>query len=354
MNFLFDIGHPGHVHLFKHVAHKFMQAGVEVLFTCREKENETALLQAENLPFRSFGNHYRSFAGKLWGMVEFDVKMVGSILSFKPDLLVSHGSIYAAHAAFLTGRKHLSMEDSGNMEQIMIYRPFTDVILSPDVLPEDLGSKQKRYKSYHEIAYLHPDYFQPDKTIYQWLGLEEKDPFALFRFVSWNATHDVGHKGLTAGDKVSLVSKLSKKMHVFISAESALPKALEQFRIKLAPEKIHHALYYASLVVSEGATIASEAGVLGTPAVYINSIQRSYCMDQEKYGLVFNTSESEKVLECVTEILGTDRQIFRERRQTLLKDKINLTPFLYQFIVDRYFKNSGNFQLIKNNSHLPN
>jgi predicted glycosyltransferase len=343
MRILFDIGHPGHVHLFKNLAHLFMKKGAEVLFTCREKENETALLKAGNLPYKCFGKHYKTFSGKLWGLLEFDTKMVATILSFKPDLLISHGSIYAAHAAFLTGRKHLSMEDSGNMEQIVLYRPFTDVILSPDVLPEKLGSKQIRYKGYHEIAYLHPDFFTPDNAVYRWLGLDDNEPFAIFRFVSWNATHDVGHKGLTAGDKAELVSTLSKKMKVFISAESELPEALESYRLNLAPEQLHHALYFASIVVSEGATIASESGVLGTPAVYINSIERSYCQDQEKYGLVYNTSDSENVKKCVTQILKMDRNIFRERRETLLKDKINLTPFLYRFIVDRYIDKKGEY-----------
>lgn len=338
MRILIDIGHPGHVHLFKHLAHRIERDGGEVLFTVRDKECELELLQAEHFPYKNFGKHYKSLWGKLWGLVKFDLEMFWTALQFKPDLLLSHGSIYASHTAFLMGKKHLSLEDSGNMEQIVLYRPFTEVILTPEVLVEKLGPKQIRYNGYHEIAYLHPNYFNPNIEAYQWLGLETGDPYAIIRFVSWNATHDVGHKGLSNEDKIRVVEKLSKKMKVFISAEADLPEELEQYKIRLAPEQLHDALYYADIVVSEGTTIASEAGVLGTPAIYINSISRSYVEDQEKYGLVYNTSESGKVFNLIDQILAEDRAVYRERRKKLLADKINVTDFLYDFIEDHYVK----------------
>jgi predicted glycosyltransferase len=336
MRILFDIGHPGHVHLFKHLAHLLEQDGAAVLFTARDKEFEIELLRAEGFQYKNFGKHYKSLWGKLWGLVQFDVQMVLTGLRFKPDLFVSHGSIYAAHAAFLLGKKHLALEDSGNMEQIVLYRPFTDVILTPDVLPEDLGPKQIRYKGYHEIAYLHPQYFQPDPAVYQWLGLKEGAPYAIVRLVSWNATHDAGHKGLSNEDKTKLIRQLSERMQVFITSERELSAELKPFQIKIAPEKLHHALAFADIVVSEGATIASEAGVLGTPAIYINSIARSYCLDQERYGTVFNAGDSDKVFSLITHILNQDRAVFRERSRQLLADKINVTQLLYDYIRNNY------------------
>lgn len=338
MRILIDIGHPGHVHLFKHLAHRIVAEGGEVLFTARDKECELELLEAENFPYRTFGKHYNSLWGKLWGLVKFDLEMLATAWRFKPDLLLSHGSIYAAHTAFVLGVKHLSLEDSGNMEQIVLYRPFTETILTPDVLVEKLGPKQIRYNGYHEIAYLHPKYFQPNNQAYEWLGLEMGTPYAIVRFVSWNATHDLGHKGLTDQDKIKLIAELSKTRKVFISSEAELPPELEQHKIRLAPEQLHDALYFADIVVSEGTTIASEAGVLGTPAIYINSITRSYVQDQEKYGLVFNTCKSAEVFALVDQILSQDREAFRQRREQLLADKIDVTEFLYQFIMDHYVK----------------
>ncbi|MBX2889860.1 MAG: DUF354 domain-containing protein [Saprospiraceae bacterium] len=339
MRVIIDVGHPGDFHLFKNLAHLLNKNGGKVLFTTRQKEFEIELLRSENLDYKSFGKHYLSITGKLWGLLKFNAQMLATALKFKPDLFISHGSVYAAPISFLLGKKHLSMEDTGNMEQIALYRPFTDTILTPDVFYRELGPKQVRYNGFHEIAYLHPDHFTPDPKIYQWLGLNEGEQYAIVRFVAWKATHDIGHKGLSNEDKVKLVNKLSEKMRVFITSEAKLTDELEPYRFKIGPEKLHHALNYASIVVSEGSTVASEAGVLGTPAIYINPMPMAYCQEQEKYGLVFNTSEAESVFSLVDEILGQDRQAFREKSKKMLAEKVNVTQFLYDFIQEKYMKN---------------
>lgn len=335
---IIDVGHPGDFHLFKNLAHLLNKNGAKVLFTTRQKEFEVDLLRSENLAYKCFGKHYTSISGKLWGLVKFNAKMLSTALKFKPDLFISHGSVYAAHTSFLLGKKHLAVEDTGNMEQIVLYRPFTDAILTPDVLPQELGPKQVRYKGYHEIAYLHPHHFTPDPNIYKKLGLQENEPYAIVRFVSWNATHDIGRRGISNEDKIKLVKKLKEKMRVFITSEAELTEDLKPYRFKIGPEKLHHALYYASIVVSEGATVASEAGVLGTPAIYINPIPISYCQEQEEYGLVFNTTDSERMFTLVDEILNQDRHSFRQKSKKLLSEKINVTQYLYDFIVKKYMK----------------
>ena len=195
MRILIDIGHPGHVHLFRPFAHDMVAKGHQVLFTYRQKEFEGELLEASGFDRKSFGKHFKTTLGKIWGLVKFNWKMFWTVLSYKPDLLLSHGSIYAAQAGWLLGKTHISMEDSGNMEQIRLYRPFTKAILAPEVLPEQLGSKEIRYKGYHELFYLHPNRFSPDFDKLEPLQLKPDESFVILRFVSFNATHDFGHGG---------------------------------------------------------------------------------------------------------------------------------------------------------------
>lgn len=339
MRIIFDIGHPAHVHLFKHLARLLMQNGAEVLFTARDKEFELDLLEAEGFPYVNFGKHYRTLRGKLWGLVKYDIQMFLTGLRFKPDLFISHGTPYAAHAAFLLGAKNLAIEDTGNMEQVILYRPFTDAILTPEVLPKNLGSKQIRYNGYHEIAYLHPEFFTPDPSIKKWLGVEEHEEYAIIRFISWNATHDVGHKGMSAQDKVNLVKKLSERMKVFITSERGVAEELKPYVLRMPPDKFHHVLNYATLVVSEGTTTAVEAGILGTPCVYISTFVDPNCQEMEQFGLVFNTSESGKVFAMVDNVLNEAREVYRERSKTFLGTKVNATRYYFDFIMNRYQKN---------------
>lgn len=333
MRILIDIGHPGHVHLFRPFTEEMMKRGHVIFFTCRQKEFEIELLKASAFGYKCFGRHYKSFSGKIRGLVKFNIQMIFIAVKFKPDVFLSHGSIYSAQVAWLFGKPHISLEDSGNMEQIKFYLPFTKVVITPDVLPVDLGTKQIRYKGYHELAYLHPKYFSPQNSILTELGISNDQEYAILRFVSWKATHDKGHRGLTVAEKQELINYLiSKNIKVFISSEAVLPIELRKYQLKISSDKIHHVLAFARIVISEGATIASESGVLGTPTIYVNSIETYNNEDQGKnYGTVQNLRTGEHVLKKVDELLSEKREIHQFNRQ-MLKDKIDVTAFLVWFV----------------------
>lgn len=333
MRILIDIGHPAHVHLFRPFAKEMARKGNKLLFTYRRKEYEENLLDAEGFDKICFGKHYKSKAGKIIGLIKFNFLMFFNILKFKPNFVLSHGSIYAAQMAWIAGKIHISLEDSGNMEQIRLYLPFTKAVITPDILPEKLGKKQITYRGYHELFYLHPKYFKPERTILERHGISPDEKYVVLRFVSFRATHDYGHAGLTNDEKESIIQLIQQRYKVYISSEYTLPAKWKKYQIGMPPHLIHHLLYFASLVVSEGATLASEAGVLGTPSIYINSISRSYNEDQEKYGLVYNFREGINVPDKIIEILNNEANInYKTRKDSLLADKISPTDFLVWFI----------------------
>lgn len=339
MKILIDIGHPAHVHLFKHFAWQMQKNGYKIFFTCREKEFEIYLLEKYGFKYKSFGKKYSSKLGKIWGLFEFDIKEYIAGLMFRPDLFLSHGSIYAAHAAFLMGKPHISMEDTGNMEQVKLYRPFTKYILTSSSFQNNLGKKQIRYNAFHEIAYLHPKYFIPDSYIFEELGLGKNEKFCLIRFIGWNATHDINVKGLDLENKIEIVYKLLKYCKVFISSEGAIPKEIEQYRIKIKPERIHHVMAYASLLFGESGTMTSECAVLGTPAIQISGLPKGtmgVLAEQEKYGLVkIYEKYSKDVLEEAVKFVVEDRKNeSMKRRDKMLSEKTDLTQYLIDFVTN--------------------
>lgn len=210
MRILIDIGHPAHVHLFKHFAWEMQKKGNEVLFTCRDKEFEIFLLKHYGFQFRSFGKKYASRIGKIWGLLEFDIKEFISGLHFKPDIFLSHGSMYAAHAAFLLRKPHISFEDTGNREQVNLYLPFTAYVLTSNIFNINYGNKQIRFNGNHELSYLHPNYFLPNPDFKDKLNLNFGEKYAILRFVSWKATHDIGQKGLSFDSKIHVIEELGK------------------------------------------------------------------------------------------------------------------------------------------------
>jgi predicted glycosyltransferase len=335
MKVLIDIGHPGHVHLFRNFAHIFVQRGHQVHFTLREKEYETELLRHTGLPFTCLGKHYSSSVGKLWGLFVYNIRVLLIGIRFKPDVFLSHGSLYTLLSALILRKPNISFEDTGNHEQVRLYLPFTSAVLTSDSFPHRYGSKQVFYNGYHELAYLHPDYFQPDPHVLKELGLAEGEVYSVVRFVAWRASHDRYQSGLTADNKLEIIKHLSKHGRVFISSESSLPNSLEIYRFPLGPDRLHHALAYASLFVGEGATMASESAVLGTAAIYINTFVPGIIKDQaEKYGLISCFTAFEGVLGKIEALLNNThlKSETKEDSKRLINCKCDVTAFLVKFI----------------------
>ncbi len=141
--------------------------------------------------------------------------------------------MYAAISAFLLGKPHISLEDTFNFEQIRIYKPFTQVILTSDYEHPLKTDIVIRYSGYHELAYLHPFRFTPDKSVLQELGgVLENEKYIIIRFVSWDATHDFGQKGISRENKIKTVKEFSRYAKVFISSEKELPKELKKIPIQ--------------------------------------------------------------------------------------------------------------------------
>jgi len=359
MRILIDIGHPAHVHLFRNFALEMERKGHELLFTCRNKEFEVALLKYYGFRYISFGKKYKSIVGKLWGLLKFDFKEWVACRKFKPDILLSHGSMYAAHAAWLINRPHISFEDTFNFEQIRLYKPFTDTILVSDY---DNPLKGKRnvisYAGYHELAYLHTNLFIPDKSILKELGVEENEKYVIVRFVSWNATHDINHKGISFENKLKAVNEFTKYAKVFISSEGELPNELKQYQIKLLPYRMHQAISFATLLYGESSTMSEEAAMLGVPSIYLHTGNILYTQELEnKYHLMYNYTESgEDQNKSIRKGIGIlemdDNKIHDEwikKRDTMMIGKIDVTAFLVWFIENypkskKIMKENPNYQ----------
>ena len=342
MNILIDIGHPAHIHVTKHFAHDMEAKGHSVLFTCRQKEFIIQLLEAEGFHYVSFGKKYTTTLKKIWGMAEFDFKMWKVCRKFHPDFFVSLGSMYAAQVSFLLRKPHISIEDTYNMEQIRLYRPFTDLILTGDYEhPTMSETKEFRMAGYNELAYLHPNRYTPDASILDELGVKAGEKYTIVRFVAWNASHDLGHNGISMENKVKAVKEFLKYGKVFISSESELPSSLAAYRLPTHPSRIHDVTAFASMIFGESSTMAEEAAMLGVPSIYMNNASTHYTQHLEKdYQLMHNLTESEedqqKAIQLGIELLQQkDSTTWKDHREKMLRDKIDVTAFLC-WLVENY------------------
>lgn len=334
MRILIDIGHPAHVHYFRNLADDFMRRGSEVLFTTRDKEVTLKLLDHYGFTYVNFGTPFKSRTGKLWGLFWFTWKLFIVALKFKPDLYLN-ATMYSAIVAWILRKPHISLEDTFNMEQVRLYMPFTSAVLTGSYPHPGLGKKEIHYDGYQELAYLHPKRFEPDPRILEELGMAKGEKYVVLRFISWNASHDFGSNRIGLQQKRQLIAELEKCARVFISAEADLPDEMKKYRLHIPPQRIHDVLAFAQLYIGEGATMASECAMLGTPAIYINSQDAFTIREQaEKYGLLLSFRDFRGVLEKAGELLAMPglKDAFILKKEKMVAEEIDLTAFLIWFV----------------------
>lgn len=237
----------------------------------------------------------------------------------------------------LLGKPCLIFEDTEHsVEQNLLYLPFCDIVCVPSCFTKNISSKNIRYNGYKELAYLHPNYFSPDSSILDEVGLSKNDVFLIIRFVSWNATHDIGEYGITK--RFEVISILERYGRVFVSSEGELEKSLEKYKLKIDPEKLHSLLYFATLYVGEGSTLATESALLGTPSIYVSTLSSKlgYILElEEKYDLLYRFDDQNAAINKALELLQNSnlKQEWQKKRNLLLNDKIDVTKFMLDKIL---------------------
>lgn len=338
MRISIDIGHPGHVHFFKNFIWEMKRRGHDIIVTSREKEISNYLLNKYKIGYENLGKNKKGLLNKFIGIPLFDFKMFKTVKKFKPDIFLSIASLYAAHVGKFLGKKVVIFTDTEHAKLAnSLTFPFSDTICTPSCFLKDLGPKQFRYDGYHELAYLHPNRFKPNPKILEELGMNRKDKFYMVRFISWGAAHDVGQKKSTKEDKIGIIKELEKHGRVLLTFEGDLPKELEEYRLKLAPEKMHDLLYYSQMYFGEGGTTSTEAAVLGVPSIIVNPLAK-YCGNHHdltnKYKLQAFFDSIPEAKEKASEILEdkNTKKIWKERREIMLKDKIDVTKWMIEFV----------------------
>ncbi len=335
MRIVVDINHPAHVHCFRNFIREMEKDGHEILITATKKDISLQLL--DNLGYRyvNLGSYGDTLLQKLWNLPIIDIRMYNAVKKFNPDLFIGLGSIRAAHVSFAMRKTSIVIDDTEiSKEQMLLFMPFVNVVCTPEYFKLDLGKKQVRFNAYKELAYLHPKYFKPDPGVLDTLGIKSDEKFIIVRFITWGASHDVGQHGIA--DRLAFINELEQYGRVLISSEGELGPEFDKYRISLPPEKFHDLLYYATLYIGEGGTTATEAALLGTHSILIDTSakQCGNFYDLNSYGLLWFTGDTREGLDIAGKLLADPdiKSQGKQKLQKLLDEKIDINEFIVWFV----------------------
>ena len=351
MRILFDILHPAHFHLFKHVMTSLRNAGHEVEIIVRQKDCLPELLQASGLSYHLIPRKKTNLLVLGWESLK--AAALATSLDRKKHFDFMLGvSISIGPAARLTGATSLLFEDD-DAKVVPVFAklgyPIAHYVVTPQCLAfEDHGQKHITYPGYHELAYLHPNRFTPDPDILNQLGVIPRQKYFIVRLVSLTAHHDIGATGLSAEQAKTIVERLARHGRVFISAETTIDPRLQKYTLPTPAEKIFDVLAFAHLLVGDSQTMAAEAAVLGTPSLRCNTFagRLSYLEELEhKYQLTaaFLPQDFNKLLEKMDHWLKQPdlKKNWRKKRQTMLDDCVDVTDWILN-LLDKLMKKRKN------------
>lgn len=340
MRILIDILHPHEVLMYRHFRDEMLARGHDILVTARTKDVATDLLQNFDIPHTVLSDQAAGSAGLARELAIRTKRLIRIAREFEPDVMTEVGGAAIVPAARLLRIPAAVFYDTefATRTNTWVY-PLASAVCTPDCYYGTVRGNHVTYPSYQELAYLHPNRFEADRSLLDQFGLRPDEPFSLVRFVSWQASHDVHEIALTPDQQARIVDRLLQSGKVLISSEAPLPRTLAPHELRGPVHLMHHLLAYASVVVGESATVASEAAVLGTPAVFIAKTGRGYTDDQGlAYGLVETIPPSDftNAMEAVERAIAMPASTREAKRERLLSDKIDLTDWMVEFFEQTY------------------
>lgn len=349
MKLLFYLGHPAHYHNISQLLPDLTEKGYEPLLVARDKDVLLRLL--EGLPYRIIHLPARKGSSKLsitGSTLKREWRILRLVLKEKPAALIGTDIVIAHVGSWTSTPSILINEDDSQAVPYLAHLGFryASRVISPrscDISPYE--KKKIPYEGVHELAYLHPDRFQPDPSRIRTLNDPEAPPYILIRTSALRAHHDKGVGGLDEGTVRELIQQCHSEARVRISSEKELPADLQEYGLDLPPEEIHHVLAFAELLIGDSQTMTAEAACLGTPSVRFSDFKGrlSYleALEQE-HGLTFgfDTGQRKEMMERVDELLQRPglKKEWRDKRDAFLQtcdDPLEVIRDTIQKIVEK-------------------
>ncbi len=332
MKILIDINHPAHVHYFRNFIKLMQSSGNSFIITNRDQKIINDLLDSYQIEHivRNVRKEQQNFFSSFLYMIRTIIEVLKVSYNKRIDLFLGFASNACSIASFFYGKPSIVIDDTEhNKLNHLLYKPFCSVILTPYYFKKKMGKKQLLFNAFVEQFYLHSTFY---KSNFENLQKRVFAPYALIRYISYSASHDRNVKNiLNLEEKKKIVEKLSDKMNVYITNESE-DVSFSQYNLKIKPEDIHSVIDNAFVFITEGATMASEAGVLGTEYYYINPFKVGYIDEQcSRFENAHQLNRTE-LLEKLNELKYTTNDKKKEIRDYIEKNSINPTLFLVWFV----------------------
>lgn len=336
------LGHPAHFYMLKNSVLQWQNDGHNVFFAVKKKDILESLIKGAGYSYTVIreGRKNSKF-GMILSVLEMERRMCSFLKKNKIDILIGTTLSFASRVIMRTPVVVMCEDDA---DVVPLYAnisyPWASAILNP--ISCNAGKWERKaikYASYQKMAYLHPNRFSPSAEIVRQYGINIDEPYFLIRFVNHMAHHDNKADGIDYRFAESIINMLRPYGRIFISSESPLNNKLDEYSLQINPLDIHHVMAFADMFISDSQSMSIEAALLGVPSVRCSDFAGRISVLEElekNYQLTFGfkSNQVDKIFSKINELISlpNSREIFQQRRQIMLRDKIDFSAFLTWFV----------------------
>lgn len=311
MKIVIDLRHYPHVNFFKNVVDVLKQKhhSIELVVLDRGRLLDIAREEYPDENIKKLGRYFKSRLGLLRKVIVRETLILKYLIRVKPDVTTGVGSFLMGLGSSILRIPSVQFYDDFEYKlNYNLAKYFSSKFVIPDSIVDD-GKNVTKYKGFKELAYLHPSYFTPNKEILTQYTLKP-DNYVFIREVS---KISLNYRKSQNNGLLEIIKYLNKKkLPILLSLEDkSFSKTYDPYcHILQEPiEDIHSLINFASFAISSGDTMAREAALLGTPAIYTGG--RKMCINKPliEKGIILKIEDETAIKHKIDEILNSNFKI---------------------------------------------
>jgi predicted glycosyltransferase len=269
MKILIDIKHPAQLNLFKKLSRELQEEDWDVTISYLQRGKLPAIIDTEYAAFDRIpiGTSNGTKWSILWhGNLKRTINFLGLIRKNKYDICIAASSIPLALACKISGTPVIQFYDDPERKRVnYLNAKLSNQIFFPPIV--ESNAKISIFNCLKEWSYLSPRHFLPDARTLEPYGLLPHS-YIFIREVSNKSFNYYNQQDAIV---CSCSNEIDAKTKVVLSLEDKtiagkFPK--HWIILKEPVADIHSLIYYSTLVVSSGDSMAREGAMLGVPSIY--------------------------------------------------------------------------------------
>jgi Uncharacterized protein conserved in archaea len=304
--FLFDALTPKQARIASILFQEGVKRGVNIVITCRDYMHLADILHIYGVPHYCFGRYGVTPFEKLVFGIERQRQLAE--VAKEVDGMLSFPSPDAARVVFGLGKPVVVLNDTPHSTHVnRLVLPLSEVLITPSAIPRDVWRSYcpKRIVEFDGVfEYMWISRFTPNEEAVRRLGLRPGE-YVVFRPEESHASY---YKWNSAELRSRLMDEFKKRGYVVVNVPR-YPDQIVEGVINFTKAVDHLQLaYFSAGVVTGGATMATEAALLGVPA--LSYFPGDYYIDaylQKNGAPLFRCKDLDSCVNAVKEMLRAGR-----------------------------------------------